>query len=76
MQTYSFSVKEGKFANVPVTSVLPDLAAAQKEARGLCVDLMPDVLRGNEANCNWQIEVTDQSGNPVYRLRLVAEPLG
>lgn len=75
MQTYSFSVKAGKFSNVPVTSVLPDLAAAQKEARGLCVDLMPDVLRGADADCNWQIEVTDQIGNPVYRLSLVAEPL-
>jgi hypothetical protein len=75
MQTYSFSVKEGKFSNAPVTSLLPDLAAAQKEAIGLCADLMPDVLREAQINCNWQIEVTDQSGNPVYRLRLVAEPL-
>lgn len=75
MQTYSFSVKEGKFSNKPVTSLLPDLAAAQKEAIGLCVDLMPDVLREVQIDCNWQIEVTDQSGNPVYRLRLLAEPL-
>jgi hypothetical protein len=75
MQTYSFHVKEGKFSNAPVTSVHADLAAAQQEAIGLCVDLMPDVLRQADACCNWQMEVTDQTGNPVYRLRLVAEPL-
>ncbi|MGA2289339.1 DUF6894 family protein [Bradyrhizobium sp.] len=75
MQTYSFSVKEGKFSNTPVTSRLPDLAAAQKEAIGLCADLMPDVLREVDSDCNWQIEVSDQAGTPVYRLRLVAEPL-
>ena len=75
MQEYSFSVKAGKFANAPVTSLLPDLAAAQKEAIGLCADLMPDVLREAEADCNWQMEVRDQAGMPVYRLRLVAEPL-
>jgi len=75
MQTYSFSVKEGKFSNSPVTSLLPDLAAAQKEAIGLCADLMPDVLREAQINCNWQIEVTDQAGTPVYRLSLVSEPL-
>jgi hypothetical protein len=75
MQTYSFSIKEGKFSNSPVTSVLPDLAAAQQEAIGLCADLMPDVLRDIHSDCNWQIEVKDQAGTPVYRLRLVAEPL-
>ncbi len=75
MQTYLFSVKEGKFSHASVTSTLPDLASARQEAIGLVADLMPDVLRDVDTGYSWQLEVTDQAGTPVYRLRLVAEPL-
>jgi hypothetical protein len=76
MQRYSFSVKEGKFAGLPVTAVLSDLEAARREAVAMCVDLMPAVLRSSaDHDFNWRIEVADQTGKLVYRLKLLAEPL-
>jgi hypothetical protein len=75
MQRYSFSVKEGKFAGLPVTAVLSDLGAAKREAVAMCVDLMPAVLRTADLDFNWRMEVADQTGKLVYRLKLLAEPL-
>jgi hypothetical protein len=75
MQRYSFSVKQGKFAGLPVTALLSDLGAAQREAVAMCVDLMPAVLRSADHDFDWRMEVADQTGKLVYRLKLLAEPL-
>jgi hypothetical protein len=70
MQRYSFRVTEGKYSDSDLAVDLPDKVAARKEALAMCIDLVPSVLRGMQTDTNWQLEVTDQTGKQVYRLKL------
>ena len=63
MQRYSFRVTEGKYSDSDLAVDLPDKLAARKEA-------LASVLRGMQTDTNWQLEVADQSGKQVYRLKL------
>ena len=70
MQRYSFRVTEGKYSDSDLAVDLPDRLAARKEALAMCIDLVPSVLRSMQTDTNWQLEVTDQTGKQVYRLKL------
>lgn len=50
---------------------LPDKRAAWKEACCLCRDLSRDIF--TDAKPEWRLEVTDESGKPVFRFRVLAE---
>jgi hypothetical protein len=50
-----------------------DRDAAWDEMRKVCGDLIGDAVRGLKQNEQWQIELSDQSKKPVFRIRLVVE---
>jgi hypothetical protein len=53
----------------------PDDRIAWKEATYLCRDLSRDIFGNLDANPEWKLEVTDDSGRPLFRFRILAEEL-
>jgi hypothetical protein len=71
-----FQVQQGKFPETPVIEdILCDSYAARKAALGICADLAKDIVTGLTEDSEWRLDVLDQSGKPVFRLRLLAEEL-
>jgi hypothetical protein len=66
---YSFSIKGGPL----LTSILPGNQEARKVATSMFADLARDIARTLEASPEWQIEVADGSGKPIFRLSVLAE---
>lgn len=49
--------------------------ASWTEITKVCSDLIGGVSQDLKQNTEWQIELLDQHGKPVFRIRLVAETL-
>jgi hypothetical protein len=76
MPRFTFRVQQGELPDPPsIEDVLSDHYAARKAALDMCADLAKDIVRGLQEDSEWRLEVLDQSGTPVFRLRLLAEVL-
>jgi hypothetical protein len=76
MPRFKFRVQQDKFPEIPaIEDVLSDRYAARKVALGLCADLAKDIVTGLTEDSEWRLDVLDESGKPVFRLRLLAESL-
>jgi hypothetical protein len=76
MPRFLFQVQHPKSATIPaIEDVLSDSFAARKVALGICADLAKDIVAGLTEDSEWRLDVLDESGKPVFRLRLVAESL-
>ena len=76
MPRFLFQVQHPKSAGIPaIEDVLSDNFAARKVALGICADLAKDIVAGLTEDSEWRLDVLDQSGKPVFRLRLLAETL-
>lgn len=75
MPSFSFQVSEGKFSNAAMATVFENGEAARQEALAMFADLSRDICGALNANSGWQIELTDDTGKLVFRLRLSAESL-
>jgi hypothetical protein len=76
MPRFLFQVQDPKSPGIPaIEDVLSDSFAARKVALGICADLAKDIVAGLTENSEWRLDVRDESGKPVFRLRLVAESL-
>jgi hypothetical protein len=76
MPRFIFRVQHGELPESPcVEDVLSDNCAARKAALDMCADLAKDIVSGLREDSEWRLEVLDQSGKPVFRLRLLAESL-
>src|ERR1700730_4733680 len=42
---------------------------------GMCADLAKDIVAGLTGNSEWRLDVLDNFGKPVFRVRLLAESL-
>ena len=77
MPRFLFQVQQGKSPATPaIEEMLSDSDAARKAALDICADLAKDIVAGLTENSEWRLDVTDESGRPVFRLRLLAESLG
>ena len=54
---------------------LADRAAAWSELTGVCGDMIGGIARKLKENCEWRMELLDESNRPVFRIRLVGESL-
>jgi integrase len=54
---------------------LADDRAAWDELTRVCGDLVGSIARNLKQNAEWQMELLDESKEPVFRIRLVAETL-
>jgi hypothetical protein len=68
--------RHGKYCGVsdPDFDVV-DRDAAWAEMTKVCGDLIGGAARDLKQNAEWQVELLDQSKEPVFRIRLVAETL-
>ena len=76
MPRFIFRVQHGELPeSTCVEDILSDHYAARKAALDMCADLAKDIVTGLNEDSEWRLEVLDQSGKPVFRLRLLAEAL-
>jgi hypothetical protein len=76
MPRFLFQVQQGRIPDLPIIEdVLSDSYAARKVALGMCADLARDIVNGLTDNSEWRLDVLDEYGKPVFRLRLLAELL-
>jgi hypothetical protein len=74
MPRFLFQVQQDKFPETPaIEDILSDGHAAQKTALGMCADLAKDIITGLTADSEWRLNVFDESGKSIFRLRLLAE---
>ena len=52
-----------------------DHGAAWKEMTNACADMAGGILRKLTENSEWQLELLDETKEPVFRIRIVAESL-
>jgi hypothetical protein len=76
MPRFIFRVQQGEHPEPSsIEDILSDNFAARRAALDICADLAKDIVTGLKEDSEWRLEVLDQSGTPVFRLRLVAEAL-
>jgi uncharacterized protein DUF6894 len=73
MPTYLFQVSHGKFSNAGIANVFEDAEAACNGALATCADLGRDILCELTVDPEWQLNVIDGAGNPVFRISIVAK---
>ena len=54
---------------------LPDVRAAHEEATMIFHDMARDVAAQLSETPEWRMDVSDESGKSLFRLRLLTEPL-
>jgi hypothetical protein len=72
----NLDLREGLRRRFRTDIALRIYAAAQREAAGMLVDMARDIAGELQSNPKWQIEVADETGKPILRLSVLAEPLG
>ena len=76
MPRFIFQVQQGKFSEISaIEDILCDSYAARKAALGICADLAKDIVNRLRDDSEWRLDVLDETGKPVFRLRLLAESL-
>jgi hypothetical protein len=75
MPRFSFHVQRGKFANSPIIdAILKDNADAWRAGADLCADLAREIVAAlTPTEPEWRVAVVDETGNALYRFRLVGE---
>ncbi len=58
-----------------IEDVQSDSYAARKAALGICANLARDIANGLTDDSEWQLNVLDEYGKPVFRIRQLVESL-
>jgi hypothetical protein len=66
-------MQSGRPSEPIIEAVLTDIQAARKAALGICADLARDIVAGLIEDSEWRLDVRNEAGEPVFRLRLLAE---
>jgi hypothetical protein len=76
MPNYYVRVSSGQFSGgSDLPTVLPGLDAAWEEIIRISADLLPSISREIKPDGEWQMELLDESKQPVFRIRLLAETI-
>jgi hypothetical protein len=73
MPHYSFNISQGDQPRTSSVSDCPDDNAAKKEAAGMFADMARDVSDQLQSRPDWQIEVVDDAGKSIFKIKLTAE---
>jgi hypothetical protein len=71
MPRYRFQVRRGRFSSGSSVEVALDDTWA--EAAAICADLSRDIMSELKARPEWQMDVTDETGQALFKFRFVAE---
>ena len=76
MPLFHFRIQSGQFSGISDTTFdVVDRDAAWTEMTRVCGDLLGSISRNLKRDAEWQMELLDDSKEPVFRIRLVAETL-
>ena len=76
MSPYYFRIRHGRYTGASDQGTeCADRGAAWKEMTSVCADMASGILRKLTENSEWQLELLDESREPVFRIRIVAESL-
>ena len=76
MPLYFFRIRNGHYSGcADQASEFADRDLAWKEMTSVCADMASGILRKLTENSEWQLELLDESREPVFRIRIVAESL-
>jgi hypothetical protein len=73
MPPYLFKISRSNQPQTSSTADCRDDAAAKQEAAGMFADAARDISRQLKSIHDWQIEVEDDDGKSIFRIRLTAE---
>jgi hypothetical protein len=74
MPLYYFRIQAGRYSGASSHGTeLADLDAAWEELTSVCGDMIGTIARHLQQDTEWQMELLDELGKPVFRIRLVAE---
>jgi len=74
MPRFVFQMQSGRSTKLcAIEDVLRDGFAARQAALSICADLAKDIISGLTEDSEWRLNVLDESGKTVWRLRFLAE---
>ncbi|MGH6680253.1 MAG: DUF6894 family protein [Bradyrhizobium sp.] len=76
MPLYFFRIRNGQFSGASdVGTECADRDAAWKELTSVCADIASGISGKLQKDSEWQMELLNESKEPVFRIRIVAESL-
>ncbi len=76
MPLYFFRISNGSYSGSSEQGTeFADRDAAWKEMTSVCAGMAAGISRKLKENSEWQMELLDESKQPVFRIRIVAESL-
>jgi uncharacterized protein DUF6894 len=76
MPLYFFRIRNGRYSGSSDHGTeCADRRAAWQEMTSVCADMAASISRKLAENSEWQMELLDESRQPVFRIRIVAETL-
>jgi hypothetical protein len=77
MSLYFFRISHGRYSGASDHgSEFESREDAWNEMTKVCANLLGGISRSLKQNAEWHMELLDESREPVFRIRLVAESLG
>ena len=74
MPLFYFRIGSGPYSGASNQAIeLTDREAAWKELSGVCGDMIGSIVRHLQENAEWQMELLNESKEPIFRIRLIAE---
>lgn len=74
MPLYFFRIQNGLYSgSAEHASEFPDRDAAWKEMTSVCADMAAGISRTLKENSEWQMDLLDETRQPVFRIRIVGE---
>jgi hypothetical protein len=76
MSLYFFRIRNGQYSGAADQGTEhADRKEAWQELTTVCADMAGPISRKLAENSEWQLELLDESKQPVFRIRIVAETL-
>jgi len=76
MPRYFFRIRNGPYSGASDHGTeCADRKAAWRELTTVCAEMASGISRKLAENSEWQLELLDESKQPVFRIRIVAETL-
>jgi hypothetical protein len=73
MPLYSFRINQGDQLHSGIASEHPNDDAAKGEASGMFADMARGISECLQSTPDWQIEVADHTGKPIFRIKITAQ---
>jgi hypothetical protein len=70
MPRFSIHVSQGKFSSVVVETAFENSEAARQETMAISADLGRDIFTGLDPGSEWQMDLKNETGKAIFRLRL------